>query len=311
MKPLVILTGPTAVGKTGLSIKLAKAINAEIISADSAQVYRGLDIGSAKISEAEMDGIRHHLINAHDFDYDYNIAEFKAEANAAIDDILSRDRIPLIVGGTGFYIQAILRDIDFTETSKDEGYRQQLEALAKEKGNAYVHGLLKEIDPAAADEIHENNLKRVIRALEFARETGAEISKHNEEQRQKPSPYNYAYFVLNRDRARLYERIDRRVDIMMEAGLVDEVSSLKAAGANVTMTSMQAIGYKEILSYLDGEISLERAAELIKLASRHLAKRQITWFKREADVNWLDADLYNEDELLKQITTKLQSLNIL
>lgn len=310
-KPLVILTGPTAVGKTGLSIKLAKMIDAEIISADSMQVYKKMDIGSAKIKEEEMAGIRHYLIDEYEFDHPFNVAEFQSKAKLAAKEIYSHGKIPLIVGGTGFYIQAVLKEVDFTKTEADKPTRESLLMLAKEKGNGSVHEMLKAVDPEAANEIHPNNIKRVIRALEFYEETGMKISEHNEAERSKSSPYNFAYFVLTKPRQKLYEAIDLRVDKMMEAGLLDEVRVLKDLGATPDMVSMQGLGYKELLSYLNGEITLERAIELIKLGTRHFAKRQLTWFKREDEVCYLEAEDKNDDELLLEIQSVLKEKNII
>ena len=295
-KPLIILTGPTAVGKTSLSIELAKAVNGEIISADSMQVYRHMDIGSAKITPEEMENIPHHLIDVLDPDEDFNVVTFQKLAKKAAGDIWMREKIPIIAGGTGFYIQALLYDIDFTEQQCDETYRRQLEDLAREHGAEYLHGILREVDPASAEAIHANNIKRVIRALEFYHLSGKKISEHNETERQKQSPYNFAYFVLTDERAKLYERIDRRVNAMIEAGLVEEVKKLKSMGCSREMVSMQGLGYKEILAYLDGGCTLEEAVYIIKRETRHFAKRQLTWFKRERDVIWLDKQAFGYDD---------------
>lgn len=289
-QPLIILTGPTAVGKTALSIRLAKAIGAEIISADSMQVYRHMDIGSAKVMPDEMGGIPHHLVDVLEPWDEFNVVRFQEMAKQAAEEIRSRNHIPLVVGGTGFYIQALLYDIDFTETGEDTSYRRKMEELAREKGDEYLHDMLRQVDPASADAIHFHNVKRVIRALEYFHQTGEKISEHNERERQKESPYQFVYFVLNRERSDLYERIDRRVDQMMEQGLLDEVKKLKAMGCTREMVSMQGLGYKEMLSYLNGEISLEEAVYILKRDTRHFAKRQLTWFKRERDVTWIEAD---------------------
>lgn len=289
-QPLIILTGPTAVGKTALSIRLAKAIGAEIISADSMQVYRHMDIGSAKVMPDEMGGIPHHLVDVLEPWDEFNVVRFQEMAKQAAEEIRSRNHIPLVVGGTGFYIQALLYDIDFTETGEDTSYRRKMEELAREKGDEYLHDMLRQVDPASADAIHFHNVKRVIRALEYFHQTGEKISEHNEQERQKESPYQFVYFVLNRERSDLYERIDRRVDQMMEQGLLDEVKKLKAMGCTREMVSMQGLGYKEMLSCLDGEISLEEAVYILKRDTRHFAKRQLTWFKRERDVTWIQAD---------------------
>lgn len=290
------MTGPTAVGKTAASIGLAKAVEGEIISADSMQVYRGMDIGSAKISRKEMDGVRHYLVDVLEPEEEFNVVKFQRLARQAAEEIYSRNKIPIVVGGTGFYIQALLYDIDFTENDGDISLRQELEKNAEEKGPEYLHQLLQEVDPQAARDLHPNNIKRVIRALEFYRQTGQKISEHNRKERAKESPYRYAYFVLTDDRARLYDRIDRRVDAMMEAGLLEEVRSLRDRGVKRTCTSMQGLGYKELYACLEGECSLDEAVRIIKRDTRHFAKRQLTWFRRERDVIWLDKGRFLQDE---------------
>lgn len=287
-KPLVILTGPTAVGKTELSIQLAKKINGEIICADSMQVYKYMDIGTAKITKEEMQGVPHYLVDELEPEDDFNVVKFQSLAKKYMDEIYAKGKIPIIVGGTGFYIQSIVYDIDFDKNDADTAYRTRLEELAKEKGAAFLHQMLAKVDVKAAEEIHENNQKRVIRALEFYEKTGKKISEHNETERQKESPYNFAYFVLTDDRKILYDRINRRVDIMMEQGLMKEVEAMKARGLTRDMVSMQGIGYKELLAYLDGEYTYEAAVDLLKQDTRHFAKRQLTWFRREKEVIWLD-----------------------
>ena len=295
-KTMIILTGPTAVGKSALSVELAKQINGAIISADSMQVYHHMDIGSAKITPGEMQGITHYMIDELEPDEEFHVVRFVTMAKEYLNKIYADGKIPIIAGGTGFYIQALLYDIDFTKQQCDETYREKLEALAKERGAEYLHGMLREVDPASAEAIHANNIKRVIRALEFYHLSGKKISEHNETERQKQSPYNFAYFVLTDERAKLYARIDRRVDAMVEAGLVDEVKKLKAMGCSRKMVSMQGLGYKEILAYLDGEYTLEEAIYIIKRETRHFAKRQLTWFKRERDVIWLDKQAFGYDD---------------
>lgn len=313
-KPLIILTGPTAVGKTALSIKLAKAVNGEIISADSMQVYKGMDIGSAKIMPEEMDGVKHHLIDVLEPSEEFNIVKFQELSKQALEEIYAQGKVPIIAGGTGFYIQSVLYDIDFETNENNREYRTWLEAIAmKEGGVQILYAMLKEKDPKSANIIHENNVKRVIRALEFFEETGTPISEHNEEQREKESPYNFCYFVLNDDREKLYSNIDRRVDIMFETGLVEEVKKLHFKGYTKNMVSMQGLGYKEVLDYLNGEISLERAAYLIKRDTRHFAKRQLTWFRREKTVTWVDKQQFNYDEtaILDFMIKQLKEKNIL
>lgn len=294
--PLIVLTGPTAAGKTNLSIRLAKMLGGEIISADSMQVYKHMDIGSAKITPEEMAGVPHHMIDILEPFEEFNVVVFKEKVKHCIEEITKRNHIPILTGGTGFYIQAVLYDIDFTENEENSQIREELEKLVKEKGNGYLHDRLAQVDRASAESIHENNVKRVIRALEFFMLTGQKISEHNETERAKKSAYDSCYFVLNEDRTVLYERIDRRVDKMLEAGLVEEVKTLKEMGCDRTLVSMQGLGYKEILSYLDGEISLEEAVYLIKRDTRHFAKRQLTWFRREQDVIWVNKEEFGYDE---------------
>ena len=308
MRPLIIITGPTAVGKTALSVRLAKAIGGEIISADSMQVYRHMDIGSAKIKKEEMDGVPHYLIDVLDPEEEFNVTVFQKMAKEAVEEIYSHGHIPIVAGGTGFYIQALLYDIDFTENGEDTSIRMELEKLGQERGAEYLHNLLWDIDPDSAEEIHENNMKRVIRAIEYYRQTGERISEHNKREREKKSPYNFLYYVVNTDRACLYERIDRRVDLMLEQGLVEEVMHLKDMGLTRDMVSMQGLGYKEILDYLQGICTLEESVYVLKRDTRHFAKRQITWFKRERDVRWLNLPDFNND--LDQVQLKmLQDIN--
>lgn len=299
-RKLVILTGPTAVGKTKLSIELAKKIGGEIISADSMQVYKHMDIGSAKIRPEEMEDVPHYLVDELEPSEEFNVVIFQQRTKQYMEEIYKRGHIPILVGGTGFYIQAVLYDINFSEDDDNHQIREELEAMAKEKGAEYMHAELRKTDPASADAIHANNIKRVIRALEYYRLTGQKISEHNEEQRQNESPYDFSYFVLNDHRELLYERIDKRVDEMVTEGLVEEVRKLKDMGYDRSYVSMQGLGYKEILSYLEGEISLEEAVYIIKRDTRHFAKRQITWFKREKEVIWVNKPEfdYHNDKIL-------------
>lgn len=296
-KPLIILTGPTAVGKTELSIRLAKEIGGEIISADSMQVYRAMDIGSAKILPEQMQGVRHHLIDVLEPEEDFNVVIFQKLCKKAMEEIYERGRIPILTGGTGFYIQSVLYDIDFTENEENPEYRKELEAFAQSHGAEALHEKLSEVDPASANAIHAHNIKRVIRALEFYRQTGTRISEHNEAEREKEAAYRSCYFVLNDAREKLYRQIDRRVEIMLERGLVDEVKFLKERGLKQGQVSMQGLGYKEILAYLDGQYSLEEAVYILKRDTRHFAKRQLTWFRREKDVIWIEkGDFHYEEE---------------
>lgn len=298
-KPLVILTGPTAVGKTELSIQLAKTINGEIISADSMQVYKEMDIGTAKILPEEMQGVPHYLVDEFLPDEEFNVVKFKECANRYIEEIYAKGKIPILVGGTGFYIQAVLKDVSFEENEEDSTYRKELEKLAEEKGALYLHQKLSEVDEESSKAIHPNNIRRVIRALEFYHQTGMKISEHNAREKERQSPYTYAYFVLTNDRKVLYQRIDKRVDKMIEDGLVEEVRRLKEKGYSRNLVSMQGLGYKEIYAYLDGELSLPEAVNILKRDTRHFAKRQLTWFRREQDVTWVDkSELASEKALL-------------
>ena len=297
MEPLLILSGPTAVGKTELSLKLAEAIGGEIISADSMQVYRGMDIGTAKLPESERRGIPHYLIDIINPDEPWDVTRFTGLAEEAISAIRGKGNIPIVVGGTGFYIQALVKGLTFDEEPRDDGYRAVLENTSTEE----LAALLSSVDPASAKTIPVGNRKRMIRAIEYAHYHGEPISALNERQRNQPSPYRYAYFVLTMERAAMYERIDRRVTQMLENGLVDEVRSLLDSGYREDFVAMLGLGYRQLFPYLRGECSLEEAADRIRLETRHFAKRQMTWFRREPDVIFLDKDKYTEEELLQQI----------
>ncbi|HBA51054.1 MAG TPA: tRNA (adenosine(37)-N6)-dimethylallyltransferase MiaA [Lachnospiraceae bacterium] len=359
MRPMIVLSGPTAVGKTKLSIALAKAVGGEIISADSMQVYRHMDIGSAKITREEMQGVPHHMIDVLEPWEEFSVAVFKEMCEQCLSGIYERGHIPIITGGTGFYVQALLRDIDFLDEnfvpqsafpailswSKDSlpikdarkkektdipdimnnqntdnhdihenrNIRTFLEQTAEEKGPAYLHELLKQADPLSAELIHANNIKRTIRALEYFYLTGEPISSHNKREREKPSAYLSCYFVLNDLRERIYEKIEQRVDGMLRQGLVTEVEKLRQMGCHRGMTSMQGLGYKEILTYLEGETTLEEAVKLIKRDTRHFAKRQLTWFRREKEVIWVNKNEfdYDEDRILEFMIDKLRENGIL
>lgn len=310
--PLIVLTGPTAVGKTKLSITLAKAVNGEILSADSMQVYRHMDIGSAKIAPDEMQGVPHHMIDILDPWEPFNVVIFKQKCEECLAGIYERGHIPIVTGGTGFYIQALLKNIDFTENEENAEYRNSLERLAEEKGAEYLHEMLLKADPASAEAIHTNNIKRTIRALEYYHLTGKPISAHNAKERQKNSAYRSCYFVLNDERERLYRRIDQRVDEMLKQGLLDEVKSLREMGCRRDMVSMQGLGYKELLAHLDGECTYEEAVSRIKQNTRHFAKRQLTWFRREQEVIWLNKQQfqYDDDQILEYMLTKLAEKEI-
>ncbi|MCR5098918.1 MAG: tRNA (adenosine(37)-N6)-dimethylallyltransferase MiaA [Lachnospiraceae bacterium] len=295
-KPLIIIAGPTAVGKTKYSIEFAKRNKGSVVSADSMQVYRGMDIGSAKITPEEMQGIPHYLVDILDPRDEFNVAVFCEKAKAAIDDIHTAGRLPMLVGGTGFYIRALLYGADFSYGQEDEAYRDELTEFVAEHGEDALHEKLQAVDPVAAGEIHPNNVKRVIRALEFYHVTGRPISEHNEAMHQKEADYDFVYFVITDDRPKIYEGIDRRVDMMFDAGLYDEVKRLYDMGLRRGTTSMQGIGYKEVLDAIEGQTTIERAREIIKRDTRHFAKRQLTWFKREVDVVWVDKSKFNYDD---------------
>ena len=312
-KPLIVLTGPTAVGKTKLSIALAKAVGGEIISADSMQVYKYMDIGSAKIRKDEMDGVTHYLVDVLEPEDEFHIVKFQEMAKEAMEKIYANGHIPILVGGTGFYIQAVVKDIDFTENEENAEVRAKWEQYAKEFGAEALHEELKKIDPKSAEDIPAGNVKRVVRGLEFYELSGKRISEHNEEQKSKGSPYNFAYFVLNDHRNLLYDRIEKRIDEMLEEGLVEEVQELKKRGCHKGMVSMKGLGYKEILDYLDGNMTLEEAIYILKRDTRHFAKRQLTWFRREESVSWINKYEYNyqDEEILAAMLTILREKGII
>lgn len=310
--PLIVLAGPTAVGKTDLSIALAKAVGGEIISCDSMQVYKFMDIGSAKISPEEMQGVPHYLVDELLPTDEFNVAVFIERAKQAIDEIYNNGHIPIAVGGTGFYIQALLYDTEFT-AEENSTIRRELEEIAAKDGGDILFQRLREADPVSAQKIHPNNIKRVIRAVEYYELHGRPISEHNEQERQKESPYNFCYFVLNDRREQLYKNIDKRVDLMLQAGLLDEVKKLHEMGYTRDLVSMQGLGYKEILEYLDGEISLEDAIYKIKRDTRHFAKRQLTWFRSKPEVTWVSKNEfdYNKEQMLNYMIEQLRQKNIM
>ena len=302
MKDLIVLTGPTAVGKTSLSIALAKAVGGEIISADSMQVYKYMNIGTAKITEEEKCGIPHFLIDELEPDEEFNVTIFKNKVMGYIKDIKSRGKVPIIVGGTGFYIQSVIYDINFNEYGDDSKVRKKYEAMAETLGKSELHKKLALVDREYADSVSENNVKKVVRALTFFEMTGEKLSEHNKRERERSSPFDFAYFVLTMDRKKLYERIDKRVDLMFDMGLVEEVKALMAKGYDKSLVSMQGIGYKEVIDYLNGKTSLEECIDIIKRDTRHFAKRQLTWFKREKVVTYIDKDEFDaEDKCLKEM----------
>lgn len=311
-KPIIILTGPTAAGKTKASIELAQKIGGEIISADSMQVYREMDIGTAKITPEEMQGVPHHLVDILPVEEPFHVYEFQQLAKQSLEKIYENGHIPIVVGGTGFYIQALLYDVQFQEEREENKYRKKLEKIAEKEGAEVLHKRLEEVDPESAGAIHKNNVKRVIRALEYYEETGIPISAHNKEQRQNESPYNFLYVVLTMDRKKLYDRINRRVDQMEEQGLAEEVTKLHEAGYGKGLTSMQAIGYKEWFPYFEGKCSEEEVIEQIKKDTRHFAKRQLTWFRRERDVQMIDKDQFStESEIVEEIIRLAEKKGIL
>ena len=302
---VLIIAGPTAVGKTNLSIELAKKLNGEIVSTDSMQIYKYMDIGSAKITKEEMDGVKHHMIDVVDPDTPFSVAEYKNLASKCIEDIISRGKLPILVGGTGLYINALTCNMDFTEAESDIEYRKELEELADKYGNEYIHKMLKDIDEKSYNDIHYNNRKRVIRALEVYKLTNKPFSSFNVGDELYNGPYDVKYFVLNMDREKLYDRINLRVDIMIKNGLIEECIRLKNMGYTSSMQSMQGIGYKEIFYYLENKISLNEAIELIKKGSRNYAKRQLTWFRRDPRAIFLDKDTLDEKEIFSKITSLL------
>ncbi len=310
-KPLIVIAGPTACGKTGLSIKLAKLIDTEIISGDSMQVYKYMDIGTAKATLEEMEGIKHYMIDELYPDEEFNVMVFQRKAKEYMEEIYKKNKVPILCGGTGFYINALVNDNNFMETNNNYELRNKLYKFAEEQGAEALHKHLEEIDPVSAKIIHYNNVKRVARAIEFFELTKTPISKHNEEEKKKPSPYNTAFIILNMNRQKLYARIEKRIDIMIENGLIEEVKKLLDMGYSENLVSMQGIGYKEIIPYIKGEISLESAITELKKVTRHFAKRQITWFKRQTEGLWVDLTEKSEKEVLDMIVDYIKNLNII
>ena len=309
-KPLVIIAGPTACGKTATSIELAKKINGEIISADSMQVYKYMDIGTAKATKQEMQDIPHYLIDEFYPDEEFNVMIFQKKAKDYIDQIYKKGKIPILVGGTGFYINALVFDNNFVEEESDSNLRNELYELAEKNGVEYLHNMLKEFDPESAEKIHYNNVKRVARAIEFYKKTGKPISEHNKEAKSKSSPYKTAFIVLDMDRQKLYERINKRVDVMIEDGLVDEVKMLLEKGYKKELVSMQGLGYKEIVAYINGETSLEEAIEKLKQSTRHFAKRQLTWFRGQTDGLWIDISDGDVDNAVNKIIDYMEKIDL-
>lgn len=303
-KPLVIIAGPTACGKTAVSVELAKLIGGEIISADSMQVYKYMDIGTAKIMPEEMQGVKHYLVDELYPDEEFSVAVFKDKAVGYINQIYGKGKMPVIVGGTGFYINAVVFNNDFLQEPTDNRVRDNIVKFFEKEGKEALYERLKQIDPDACNTIHINNVKRVIRAIEFYETTGTRISEHNEKEKQRKPFYDVRLFVLNMDREKLYERIDRRIDIMLGQGLVDEVERLhKKYDRN--LVSMQGLGYKEIIAYLEGECTLDEAVYILKRDTRHFAKRQLTWFKHQCDGIWIDVDKFGNSKEIAENVAKM------
>lgn len=309
-KPLIVIGGPTASGKTNIAIRLAKKINGEIISADSMQVYKYMDIGTAKPTKAEMEGIKHYFIDELYPNEEFNISIFKNKAKEYIDLIHNKNKIPILAGGTGFYIEAVVKDNDFSETAVDKSYRDKLYLEAEIMGNTYIHDKLNKIDHVSAKKIHPNNVKRVIRALEYYEQTKIPISIHNETEKQKSSPYFVKYILLNLERKTLYDKINTRVDNMITNGLIDEIKNLLDMGYSENLISMQALGYKELIPYIKNEISLEEAISELKQRTRHFAKRQFTWFRKQCTGEWIDVDKLNLEEIMNKIVKSIEEVLI-
>lgn len=301
--PLITISGPTACGKTAVSVELAKIINGEIISADSMQVYKYMDIGTAKITEKEKQGIKHYLIDALYPDEEFSIAVFQKMAKEALSEIYDKGKMPVLVGGTGFYVNGLIYDNDFTPGEKDDKMRLMLEKDAAEKGNEYVHNILRELDPEYAETVHPNNVKRVIRAIEFCRDTGEKFSEYNARERLREPAYDVKGFILNMDRDLLYERIEKRIDIMLKNGLVEEVKGLMEKYSE-NLVSMKGLGYKEIIGYLNGEYSLEEAIYILKRDTRHFARRQLTWFKHQSNGMWINMQDYESPKAAAEFIAK-------
>lgn len=307
MHSVIVITGPTASGKTGQAVYTAKKLNGEVVSADSMQIYKYMDIGTAKPTKSEMAGVRHHMIDAVMPDEPFNVAMYKEQAERCIKDITNREKLPIVAGGTGLYINSLIYNIQFSETVCDESFRMKMRKLADEKGPELLHEMLEKVDPESAEEIHYNNVKRVIRALEVYEYTGKPISWHKKQSRSVPPEYRYIVFVLNIEREQLYRRIDERVDKMIEDGLVCEVESLLAKGVNPDSIALQGLGYKEIISYLKNEMTLDEAIRVLKRDTRHYAKRQLTWFRSIKGAIWINGGSENLEKNTKIIQEYLET----
>ncbi|MBO5407999.1 MAG: tRNA (adenosine(37)-N6)-dimethylallyltransferase MiaA [Clostridia bacterium] len=305
MNQVIVIAGPTASGKTGLSVEVAKQLHTEIVSADSMQIYREMNVGTAKVTKDEMCGIVHHMIDIVSPMENYNVSRYVEDAKPIVDGILAKGKIPIIAGGTGLYINSLVYGYDLAPIGGDDAVRAEITRLYEEKGGEFLLEELRKIDPKTADRLHPNNARRLIRALEVYRISGTTISEQEERTKNAPKPYDVKFFVLDTERDKLYERINRRVDIMLENGLVEEVKTLLKQGIPKTNTAMQAIGYKEIVEFLDGYLTLEEAVEKLKMESRRYAKRQLTWFRRNEGAIWLEATLPKE-ELAMQIVNMIE-----
>ncbi|MGM0470744.1 MAG: tRNA (adenosine(37)-N6)-dimethylallyltransferase MiaA [Bacillota bacterium] len=299
--PLVAIVGPTAVGKTKLSLELAARLNGEIISGDSMQVYRGMDIGTAKPTPEERQGIPHHMIDILDPKEDFSVADFQERVDELIPDIVAKEKLPLLVGGTGLYIKALIQGFLFPDMENDWELRERLEAEAEEHGTEYVHDKLKEIDPTLADKLHPNDLRRVIRGIEVYQQTSKTTTYYKKKAQERPPRYRAVKIGLRRKRDKLYERINQRVDLMMEDGLLEEVRELYKAGYDRELTSMQGLGYKELIGYFEDEYDLEEAVRLIKRNTRHFAKRQLTWFRKDEEIHWFNPAEYQFADLVTEV----------
>lgn len=305
MNKIVAICGPTAVGKTAYSIEIAKKFDGEIVSCDSMQLYKYMDIGSAKPSYEELNQVKHHLIGIVDPSEMFSVAKYKELASSSIDDILSRGKLPIIAGGTGLYLDALLFDLDFAAEPSDDSLRDELYKIAEEKGNLELHAILNECDPDSAKRIHPNNVRRVVRAIESAK-SGNKL-KDFAKDLSLNDKYEFILIGLRRDREELYDRINRRVDVLVKEGLFEEVKMLREMGLSESDISMKGIGYKEVLAYFDGEYDLETAIDTIKKNTRHFAKRQITWLKRYDDMKWFDLSESKDDkDSIREIITWLE-----
>ncbi len=305
---LVILLGPTAIGKTDLSLSLAKKLKGEIISCDSMQIYKYMDIGSAKVSKDEQLQVTHHMVDIVYPEEEFTVADFKEQAKSIIRDLNAKGKLPIVTGGTGLYINSLVYELNFTRAEADYGLRKELEDLAADKGVGEVHKILESIDPPSAKKLHPNDLKRVIRAIEIYRQSGVTMSEYNKNFRTEVEDYNLSMIGLTMDRQKLYQRINKRVDKMMDDGLIEEVQFLLSKGYTKDLVSMQGIGYKELIDHLEGNMSLEETIDLIKKKSRNYAKRQLTWFRRDPRIKWFNKDAYdNEEDILNDIIDEIRA----